>query len=38
MSEYDDAQQRELDRTSQRKRRGYRPGGPAGRMIVTEKP
>ena len=23
---------------SQRKKRGYRPGGPAGRMIVTEKP
>ncbi len=38
MSEYDDAQQRELDKTAQRKKRGYRPGGPAGRMIVTEKP
>ena len=38
MSEYDDAQQRELDQAAQRKRRGYRPGGPAGRMIVTEKP
>jgi len=38
MSEYDEAQQRELDQTAQRKKRGYRPGGPAGRMIVTEKP
>ena len=38
MSEYDEAQERQLKQTSQRKRRGYRPGGPAGRMIVTEKP
>ncbi len=38
MSEYDEAQERELAQASQRKRRGYRPGGPAGRMIVTEKP
>ena len=38
MSEYDEAQQRELDQAAQRKKRGYRPGGPAGRMIVTEKP
>ena len=38
MSEYDDAQQRQLEQTAQRKKRGYRPGGPAGRMIVTEKP
>ena len=38
MSEYDEAQARELEKTAQRKKRGYRPGGPAGRMIVTEKP
>ncbi len=38
MSEYDEAQERELEQASQRKKRGYRPGGPAGRMIVTEKP
>ena len=38
MSEYDEAQERELKQTATRKRRGYRPGGPAGRMIVTEKP
>ena len=38
MSEYDEAQERELAQASKRKRRGYRPGGPAGRMIVTEKP
>ena len=38
MSEFDEAQERQLKQTSQRKRRGYRPGGPAGRMIVTEKP
>ena len=38
MSEYDDAQERNLEQTAQRKKRGYRPGGPAGRMIVTEKP
>ena len=38
MSEYDDAQQRDLDQAARRKRRGYRPGGPAGRMIVTDKP
>ena len=38
MSEYDEAQERELQQTAQRKKRGYRPGGPAGRMIVTEKP
>ena len=38
MSEYDEAQERELQQTAQRKRRGYRPGGPAGRMIATEKP
>ena len=38
MSEYDEAQERELRQTAQRKKRGYKPGGPAGRMIVTEKP
>ena len=38
MSEHDEAQARQLEQTAQRKRRGYRPGGPAGRMIVTEKP
>ena len=38
MSEHDEAQARQLERTAQRKKRGYRPGGPAGRMIVTEKP
>ena len=38
MSEYDEAQERDLEQTAQRKKRGYRPGGPAGRMIVTEKP
>ena len=38
MSEFDEAQERQLKQTSQRKRRGYKPGGPAGRMIVTEKP
>ncbi len=38
MSEYDDAQQRQLEQASQRKKRGYKPGGPAGRMIATEKP
>ena len=38
MSEYDEAQERELAQASQRKKRGYRPGGPAGRMIVTDKP
>ena len=38
MSEHDEAQERELQQASQRKKRGYRPGGPAGRMIVTEKP
>ena len=38
MSEYDEAQERQLEQTAQRKRRGYRPGGPAGRMIATEKP
>ena len=38
MSEHDEAQQRELEQASQRKKRGYKPGGPAGRMIVTEKP
>ena len=38
MSEYDEAQERDLAQTAQRKKRGYRPGGPAGRMIVTEKP
>ena len=38
MSEYDEAQERELEQASRRKKRGYRPGGPAGRMIVTEKP
>ena len=38
MSEYDEMQQRQLDQAASRKKRGYRPGGPAGRMIVTEKP
>lgn len=38
MSEHDEAQARQLEQTAQRKKRGYRPGGPAGRMIVTEKP
>jgi ATP-binding cassette subfamily B protein len=38
MSAHDEAQERELMQASQRKRRGYRPHGPAGRMIVTEKP
>ena len=38
MSEYDEAQERQLQQTSERKKRGYKPGGPAGRMIVTEKP
>ena len=38
MSEHDESQERELEQTSQRKKRGYRPSGPAGRMIVTEKP
>ena len=38
MSEHDEAQERELQQAAQRKKRGYRPGGPAGRMIVTEKP
>ncbi len=38
MSEHDEAQERQLMQVSQRKKRGYRPGGPAGRMIVTEKP
>ena len=38
MSEHDEAQERQLMQASQRKKRGYRPGGPAGRMIVTEKP
>ena len=38
MSEHDEAQERQLMQASQRTRRGYRPGGPAGRMIVTEKP
>ncbi|HAM14798.1 MAG TPA: multidrug ABC transporter ATP-binding protein [Eggerthellaceae bacterium] len=38
MSEHDEAQERELLQTAQRKKRGYKPGGPAGRMIVTEKP
>ena len=38
MSEHDEAQERELQQAAQRKKRGYRPGGPAGRMIATEKP
>ncbi len=38
MSEYDEAQERQLQKTSERKKRGYKFGGPAGRMIVTEKP
>ena len=38
MSEHDEVQARQLEQTAQRKKRGYRPGGPAGRMIVTEKP
>ena len=38
MSEHDEQQQRELDNMNNRRKRGYRPGGPAGRMIVTEKP
>ena len=38
MSEHDEAQARQLEQTAQRKKRGYKPGGPAGRMIVTEKP
>ena len=38
MSEYDESQERELAQAARRKKRGYRPGGPAGRMIVTEKP
>ena len=38
MSEYDESQERQLEQASQRKKRGYRPGGPAGRMIATEKP
>ena len=38
MSEHDEAQERQLEQTSQHKKRGYRPGGPAGRMIVTDKP
>jgi hypothetical protein len=35
MSEHDEAQARQLEQTAQRKKRGYKPGGPAGRMIVT---
>ena len=38
MSEHDEAQQRQLDAASQRKKRGYKPAGPAGRMIVTDRP
>ncbi len=38
MSEYDEAQERQLEQAAQRKKRGYKPGGPAGRMIATEKP
>ena len=38
MSEHDEAQERQLAQTAQRKKRGYRPTGPAGRMIATEKP
>ncbi len=38
MSEYDESQERELAQAARRKKRRYRPGGPAGRMIVTEKP
>jgi len=38
MSEHDDNQQRELEQIEQRRKRGYKPSGPAGRMIVTEKP
>ena len=38
MSEHDEAQERQLMQASQRKKGGYSPGGPAGRMIVTEKP
>ena len=38
MSEHDEAQARQLEKTAQRRKRGDRPGGPAGRMIVTEKP
>lgn len=37
MSEYDEAQERELEQATERDR-NYKPGGPAGRMIVTEKP
>ena len=37
MSEHDDAQERQLEQASERQR-DYRPGGPAGRMIVTDKP
>ena len=37
MSEHDEVQQRQLEQTSQRDKK-YRPGGPAGRMISTEKP
>ena len=38
MSEHDESQERELERTAERKKHGYKPAGPAGRMIVTEKP
>ena len=38
MSEHDEAQERELAQAAQRNKRGYRPGGPAGRMINTDKP
>ena len=38
MSEHDDAQQRQLDQMNATRNKKYKPGGPAGRMIATEKP
>ena len=38
MSEHDEAAERDLEQAAQRKKRGYKPAGPAGRMIVTDKP
>ena len=37
MSEHDDEQQRALDRMNQTRKKKYRPGGPAGRMIPGER-
>ena len=38
MSAHDEAQQRQLDKANATRKRRYRPGGPAGRMIPGEKP